>query len=227
MELQAVKANGVKLAYRVSGDPESPPMVLLHALGEDGSDWVSATAVLARTHRVYAPDLRGHGRSAWPGLYSLELMREDVLAFLDAFHLDKITMIGHSMGAVVAYLVAESRPGAVAQLVLEEPAAPLPANPPRQVGEPPEGEQPFDWNVVAAMVEQRNHPDPAWWDDLSQVTARTLVIAGGPSSHLSQDEIRTLAHRIPGARLVTIDAGHEVHAARLADFLAAVDSFLP
>jgi len=123
----------LEIAYRVAGGPEARPLVLLHALGEDSGDWGEVIDALAPTRRVYAPDLRGHGRSSWPGLYSLELMRADVLSFLDALELPVVDMVGHSLGGVVAYLLAEEQPARVERLVLEEPAPPLPATPPRQV----------------------------------------------------------------------------------------------
>jgi pimeloyl-ACP methyl ester carboxylesterase len=58
-------------------------MVLLHALGERGSDWTSVTQAFAERYRVYAPDLRGHGDTDWPGNYSFQLMRDDVIGLLD------------------------------------------------------------------------------------------------------------------------------------------------
>ncbi len=53
---------------------------------------------LAQTHRVYALDLRGHGASDFPGQYSFELMRDDVIGFLDAVEVGRCVLIGHSMG---------------------------------------------------------------------------------------------------------------------------------
>jgi hypothetical protein len=57
--------------------------------------------------------------------------------------------------------------------------------------------------VLEAITKQRNDPDPAWWEDLSHITERTLVIAGGPDSHLPQDQIAALADRIPDASFLT------------------------
>jgi 3-oxoadipate enol-lactonase len=73
-------------------------MVLLHGLGSNGSSWTAIAEALGESHRVYVPDMRGHGASDWPGTYSFELMRNDVLGFLDALGLDRVTLIGHSTG---------------------------------------------------------------------------------------------------------------------------------
>ena len=45
--------------------------MLLHALGEQASDWTPVASALAPSWRVYAPDLRGHGASDWPGSYTI------------------------------------------------------------------------------------------------------------------------------------------------------------
>ncbi len=68
--------------------------------------------------------------------------------------------------------------------------------------------------------------NPVWWEDLSLISARTLVIAGGTDSHLPQDQIASLADRISGATLVTIHAGHNVHTSRPDSFLAELLPFL-
>ncbi|MBO0785272.1 MAG: alpha/beta fold hydrolase, partial [Actinobacteria bacterium] len=56
-----VLANGIQLAYEVSGSPDAPPMVLLHALGERAANWAPVTPRLAGHFHVVAFDLRGHG----------------------------------------------------------------------------------------------------------------------------------------------------------------------
>ena len=223
-EAGTTEAGGVRLAYRAWGAPGAPPLVLLHALGEDGADWDGVAPAFARHWRVYAPDLRGHGRSVWPGAYSVELMRADVLGFLDALGLDQVDLIGHSMGGLVACLLAQERPERVRALIVEDIGAIQPRA--SQVPARPAGELPFDWAMVLAIRGQIDNPDPAWWDRLSQVTAPTLVIGGGPASHVPQDRVAELARRIPGARLETIEAGHLVHAAEPAAFTRSALAFL-
>src|SRR5256885_842617 len=63
--------------------------------------------------------------------------------------------------------------------------------------------------------------------DLPAPTAwNPRVVAGGPDSHLPQEQIAALAARIPHGRLVTIPAGHLIHAVRPAEFIAVVRDFL-
>ncbi|GCD47436.1 alpha/beta hydrolase [Streptomyces paromomycinus] len=226
-DVQKVQVGDVRLAYRCWGDADAPPAVLLHCLGEDGEDWRGVVGQLAATHRVYALDLRGHGHSDWPGEYGFERWRDDVAGFLRELRLGPVALIGHSVGAVVALLLATDRPELVERLVLEEAAPPLPASPPQEIPDPPPGPPAFDWQAKVAVVAQRNAPDPAWWDGLAKITAPTLVIAGGPTSHIPQQQLRDMAERIPDCRLVTVEgAGHLVHEERPLEYLDAVRTFL-
>ncbi|MFI2609762.1 alpha/beta fold hydrolase [Kitasatospora sp. NPDC018619] len=222
---RTVDLPGATLAYRESGRPDGPPLVLLHALGERAADWDTVLPHLAPGHHVYALDLRGHGDSARTPAYSLEAMREDVLAFLDALALDRIDLVGHSMGGVVASLLAQAAPERIDRLVLED----VPALHPRPASALPEDPDPdvhFDWAMVRAIRAQLDAPDPAWREGLVNITARTLAVAGGPASHIPQERIAELARLVPDCRLVTVEAGHLVHGARPAEYVAAVAPFL-
>ncbi|MCX5347162.1 MULTISPECIES: alpha/beta fold hydrolase [Streptomyces] len=221
---RTVDVGGIRLVCQVWGQESAAPLVLLHALGEDSTDWGEVVPALARGRRVYALDLRGHGRSDWPGEYSLELMRADVLRFLDVLGLGTVDLIGHSMGGVVAYLLAQERPERVSRLVLED----VPVPRPREKTTPtrPDGELTFDWDMVVAIRRQIDTPDPAWLEGLSRITADTLVLAGGPASHVPQDGIAELARRVPGGRVVTIPVGHLIHSAAPQRFTEEVCAFL-
>jgi len=213
----------VRLHYRSWGSPESEPVILLHGGGSDSSTWDGVGAVLGEVWRVYAPDLRGHGKSEWPGEYSLELMRDDVLALMDELGLARASFIGHSMGGAVAYLLALDHPERVSRLVLEEVPPPVPLALP--VPARPEGPLAYDFDVRPAIIEQLNAPDPEWWARADDVTVPTLVISGGPASHLPHRTMYEFAARLPGGRLVTIPAGHRVHIAEPDRFLEAVVGF--
>ena len=217
-------AGGIRLAYEASGRPGAPPMVLLHALGECGADWAPVSARFAERFRVFTLDLRGHGGSDWPGTYSFQLMCDDVLGALDQLGLGQVTLVGHSMGGAVAYLVAMQRPERVERLIVEDASPPFPRD--RAIPARPAGPLDFDWAVVPAIVGQVNAGDPAAWDGLSAITAPTLLIGGGPESHIPQDKLAAVADRIPRCDLVTIPAGHLVHTERPAEFASAVLGWL-
>ncbi|MBW8735642.1 MAG: alpha/beta hydrolase [Streptomyces turgidiscabies] len=226
-ELRTVEANGISLAYRAWGPEGAPPVLLLHCRGGDGADWAPVAGRLAAgRRRVYAPDLRGHGRSGWPGTYTYEAMRDDVRAFLDALGVARADVVAHSLGGAVACLLAQDAPDGVRRLILEDVPAPLPFDPPRRAAARPDGALPFDWAMIRASDAQRNAPVPLWWDRMPRIAAPTLVIGGGPGSPIPQDEVAALTARIPGARMVTVAAGHLVHEERPEEFLAVVEPFL-
>jgi pimeloyl-ACP methyl ester carboxylesterase len=224
-ELSAVDLDGIVLAYRVIGDKADPPMVLLHGLGDDRRDWNSVLTALAGTHRVYTLDLRGHGRSSRPGRYSFELMRDDVIAFLNTIGVERCVLVGHSMGGTVALLLAESAPHLITHLILEDVTAPRPGALQRSPLVPPDEPTPFDFAAVNAIRAQINDPDPAWWDEIEAVDVPTLII-GGANSTIPQHLLAETVERMPDASLVTIDAGHHVHRDQPAEFVAAVTAFL-
>jgi pimeloyl-ACP methyl ester carboxylesterase len=219
-----VTTGGIRLAYEVSGAPAAAPMVLLHALGERRTSWAAVAAQFAKRFRVYALDLRGHGDSDWPGIYSFELIRDDVLGVLDQLGLDRVTLVGHSMGGTVAYLVAMAQPDRIERLIVED--VPLPFQRDRAVPERPDAALDFDWDVVPAIIGQVNKGDPAAWDRLRTITAPTLLIGGGPESHIPVDQLEAVAARIPCCELVTIPAGHHVHVGRPGEFASVVLSWL-
>lgn len=217
-------ADGVRIAYETAGSDDAPAMVLLHALGERAADWLPVVPRFARHFRVFAVDLRGHGESDRPGAYSFELMRDDVLAALDELELPTVTLVGHSMGGAVAYLVASRQPDRVTRLVVEDAVPPYHRD--RPVPERPDEPLDFDWAVVPAVVGQVNAGDAAAWAALAAITAPTLLIGGGPDSHIPQHLLAEVAGRIPRSTLVTIPAGHEVHASRPAEFADQVLDWL-
>ncbi|MCA4133179.1 alpha/beta fold hydrolase [Arthrobacter sp. M4] len=210
------------MSDQVSSDPASPPLLLLHATGETAADWDLVASRLCSKRTVIAVDLRGHGASDWPGVYSLELMARDILGLLGSLELGEVDLVGHSLGGLVACLVAANAP--VRRLVLEDVGVPHsrpPATPAR-----PEGELDFDWAVVEQVRPEIDSPDPYWPTLMGSIKAATLVIGGGPASPIPQQHLDELVSIMQRGSLVTIDAGHLIHSGSPNEFTAAVQAFL-
>jgi pimeloyl-ACP methyl ester carboxylesterase len=233
--LPTLNVGGVSIAYRLDGPPEGTPTVLLHALASSSATWTRLTRSLVAAGRfVIAPDLRGHGGSARTGDYRLDSVQRDVVGVLDALDIAEFDLVGHSLGAHVAALLAGRRPDRVRKLVLEDPSPPPRSGEPRS---PKQGvalflalqgliRRGFDRRVVPQVLTQLRAPDPVWWDGLAAIKAPTLVIGGGPRSHVPPERLAEVAGAIPNAELITIDAGHRIHSTRPAEFRDAVLKFL-
>jgi pimeloyl-ACP methyl ester carboxylesterase len=112
-------ATGVRLRYAELGDPAAQPLILLHGYSDSWFSYSRVLPGLARRHRVYALDLRGHGDSDRPaGGYTMPELAADVVAFMDAKGIERATVVGHSMGSFVAQQVAVRAPERVTRLVL-------------------------------------------------------------------------------------------------------------
>jgi len=216
----------VRLGYREwvpAAAASVTPVVLLHALGEQSADWSAVAAALAASWPVYALDLRGHGASDWPGQYTMAAVTADVEGFFDGLGLLSAAVVGHSVGGAAACQFAARNPDRVSRLILEDPAPPWPL-PPRTPTRPA-GPLDFDWDVTALSAELRDPPQ-SWRDALGLIAAPTLIIAGGRASHVDQHRLTEMAALIARCELITIPAGHLVHAACPAEFTEAVTGFL-
>lgn len=223
--------------YREFGSPDAAPVLLLHGGSSSATTWDRLAATLATAGlRTVAADLRGHGRSSRTASYPLTGYRDDILGLLDALALDRLALVGHSLGAHVASLIAQEQPARITRLVLEEPPVPGRGPAARQDRSTPRflltalglfaSRRGFDHAAVTSAIRQLRAPDPDWWERLGSITAPTLVVSGGPRSHLSVPRLAEVAQAIPRARLVTIAAGHRVHSRRPREFAAAVLPFL-
>jgi len=108
----------VRLYARDLGGAGKPPLILLHGLLGSSRNWQSAGADLASTYHVFALDLRNHGRSPHSEVMTYDAMVQDVLAWMDAHALARVTLLGHSMGGKVAMLLACKNPQRVERLIV-------------------------------------------------------------------------------------------------------------
>ncbi|HEY0945939.1 MAG TPA: alpha/beta fold hydrolase [Opitutaceae bacterium] len=108
----------VHLFHRDLGGVGNPPLIVLHGLLGSSRNWLTVGGDLAANYHVCALDLRNHGKSPHLEPMTYEAMMEDVLGWLDAHHLKRVTLMGHSMGGKVAMLLACRYPERVERLVV-------------------------------------------------------------------------------------------------------------
>lgn len=106
------------LFHRDLGGAGRPPLFILHGMLGSSRNWQTTGRDLAEHFHVQALDLRNHGESEHDAEMSYPAMVADVLAWLDAQGLTRVTLLGHSMGGKVAMLLACRHPERVAGLVV-------------------------------------------------------------------------------------------------------------
>jgi EmrB/QacA subfamily drug resistance transporter len=113
--------HGFPMVYREAG--EGPPILLVHGLIDSSLTWRKVAPALGLRHRVVVPDLFGHGASAGPaGIdYSLGGHAGTLRDLLDELGLDRVTVVGHSLGGGVALDFAYLFPERVDRMVLVSP----------------------------------------------------------------------------------------------------------
>ena len=112
-------SDGVRLHYEATGRRDAPPVLMIQGLGADKHLWDLQRIPLSFGYRVIALDNRGAGRSDKPfGHYSLDQMADDAIAVLDAEGLDRVHVVGASMGGAISQIIAVNHPHRVRSLTL-------------------------------------------------------------------------------------------------------------
>lgn len=117
MQSGYVTANGVKLYYEIAGTGK--PLVFIHGFGVDRRMWDAQFTEFAEQYQVIRYDVRGFGKSDLPGCEPFSNV-EDLKGLLDALHLDRVTLIGLSMGGIIAIDFALAYPERLEALVLAD-----------------------------------------------------------------------------------------------------------
>jgi len=115
------ETNGINIHYTRTGGSK-PPVILLHGLTANGACWTAVAHAMQGDYDVIMPDARGHGRSSVPEHgYRYEDHAKDVVGMIEALHLSPAILIGHSMGGLVAAVVASRNPELLRGLILADP----------------------------------------------------------------------------------------------------------
>ncbi len=116
---QELEVGGRRLRYLELGAGDSVPVLLVHGFGADLNTWMFTQPALAEGRRVVALDLPGHGGSAKDvGSGDAERLTDAVEHAAGALGIERLHLVGHSMGGAIAALLALRRPELVATLTL-------------------------------------------------------------------------------------------------------------
>jgi pimeloyl-ACP methyl ester carboxylesterase len=225
-----VTINGMEMYYEVSG--EGTPLVVLHGAYMNIETMGGIIPKLAETHKVYALEFQGHGRTTdidRPITY--QNLADDVAAFMDAVGLQKADVFGYSMGAGAGLQLAIRHPEKINKLIAAsagydlngwqpEFTAFIPqmnvdmfANMPFEADYRKLAANPDGFKALAAKLIQLEKEPMAWGEDLKTLKTPVLVIAGDA-------DVLTLEHAVSMFKLlgggVMGDMGKPLPASRLA-----------
>lgn len=109
--------HGYRRAFRIAGS--GPAILLIHGIGDNSLTWSSVHSTLAQRFTTIAPDLLGHGQSDKPRAdYSVAAYANGMRDLLNVLGIDKVTIIGHSLGGGVAMQFAYQFPDMIQRLIL-------------------------------------------------------------------------------------------------------------
>jgi pimeloyl-ACP methyl ester carboxylesterase len=207
-----VKVNGMQMYYEVSG--AGAPLIVLHGAYMNIPAMGAIIPKLATTHRVYALELQGHGRTTdidRPITY--QNLADDVDAFMEAVGLQKADVFGYSMGSVTGLQLAIRHPAKVNKLVMASGAYDASGWQPEFVAFIPQmtveifSGMPFakEYRKLAAnpdgfpelarkLIAIEKEP-MAWGDEVKAIKAPVLIIAGDA-------DVATLEHSVSLFRLL-------------------------
>jgi pimeloyl-ACP methyl ester carboxylesterase len=114
-----VQSGNLRLRVREWGDAGAPAIVLLHGYAETGHMWNPLMPLLAKTHTVLVPDLRGAGNSSKPESgYGKKNMAVDIHELVKSLGIRNVSIVGHDIGLMVAYAYAAQFPSETDKVVL-------------------------------------------------------------------------------------------------------------
>ncbi|MBI4821977.1 MAG: alpha/beta hydrolase [Deltaproteobacteria bacterium] len=127
LETKFFDVRGLRIAVHELGDPSAPPVLALHGFMDHGLSFRGISAALHGRLKIVAPDFRGHGHSGWVGAggaYHFYDYYADLFAVIDGMKLDRLRLLGHSMGGSAACGLAALLEDRVEAMVLLEGVGP-------------------------------------------------------------------------------------------------------
>jgi pimeloyl-ACP methyl ester carboxylesterase len=148
-------------------DPAKPTVVFVHGAGLDHSSFGLQSRYFGYHNRnVLAVDLPGHGRSDGPPLPSVGVMASWVFKLLEEVSVSSVSIVGHSMGSLIALECANQQPDRVARIALLGVAYPMKVSEAFLEAARNNEQTAFDMETIwghAAQVPLGGNPNPGMW----------------------------------------------------------------
>lgn len=195
---------------------QGDPLILLHGNGESCAYFQHQMDAFSARYHVYALDTRGHGKTPrGERPFTIRQFAEDLLGFLDEHQIPKTHLLGFSDGGNIAMVFAMRHPQRVGRLILNganldaggvKRTVQLPIEIGYRIARKFSGKSDrarFNAELLGLMVSDPNvRPE-----ELSKITAKTLVIAG-TKDMIKAEHTRLIAQNIPGAELTFLPGDH-------------------
>jgi len=230
---------GQRIHLESNGNPDGPLVVFIHGSGGAGSAWTYQLQGLADENCwLLAPDLPGHGQSTGKLLSTIAEQADWLAALLAELRRDRATVVGHSMGALVALQFAARYPQLTNRIVLVGAVPRMAVNPDLLALAKTDDPQAFrliaSWSCckgeesaeIRRMAEERllQNPPGVLWNDLNacdsysdlddaaaKLTCEVVVISGDQDRMTPASGGQDLASRfLSGKHHVVAAAGHQV-----------------
>jgi non-heme chloroperoxidase len=227
-----IPVNGVRLQYAESGPADGDPILFLHGYSDSWFSFSPLLPFLPPTVRAIVPSHRGHGDSDHPaGGYAVTDFANDAVAVLDALGVARATVVGHSMGSLIAQRIAIDHPERAAALVLIGSTTTVAEIGPEFEGAVRALRDPVDVGFIREFQAGTAHRPlaPAFFErvvaescklsagvwqavldgmlangggeDLHRIAAPTLILWGEHDAIFGRDQQERLLARIPNAEL--------------------------
>src|SRR6516165_4379750 len=117
---QFITINGLRQHYLDFGNSAQPPLICIHGLSGNAHNFDELAAHLASDYHVISIDVRGRGDSQWGPAdeYNQTTYNSDLATLIDLLRFPRVTLIGTSMGGMIAMLYAGGYPERVERMVL-------------------------------------------------------------------------------------------------------------
>ena len=240
--MPVIDANGCPINVVVEGPERAPSLMLCNSLGTDHRMWDPQVKPFTKHFRLVRYDRRGHGRSGvTPGPYSMAQLGRDAIAVMDALGIRRTNWCGLSMGSMVGQWLGANAADRIERLILSRNALQVgmgsmgPFIMERWFTEPFRDREPA---VIAQMtstlaatplegyiacceaVRDMDHREL-----LHKIKAPTLLIAGRHDMATTVENAEFIRDRVPGAKLIVLDAAHISNVEQADKYTAAALEF--